>query len=247
MKKYKYDVALSCAGEDSKIVGIINELLRSKGFETFFYKEHQYELTGQHKYVYLEKVFNEECSLAVAFVSENYIKKYDTMFEADVVISRMKKENSNCLIPLYLEKDIELPGLDEDIIYYHYKNVIDTVDLIKEKVQKSNQSNNEIPTVSLEPSGNLVTATFSKQVYATSSGSGALEASDFAVSANNGTITHEVSHIAGSETATITITYSGLNTGDTCHTAVALRSNSAFDEYGNPCNQTSYNFTYTQP
>jgi len=103
------------------------------------------------------------------------------------------------------------------------------------------------PTVSFSNSGGTVTVTFSEGVYSTAAGSGALAESDFAVSANNGTISYAVAHTAGATTATVTITYGGLSTGDTSSTAVTLYSSSAYDAAGNVCSSGTTNFTYTAP
>ena len=247
MKKYKYDVALSYAGEDVEIVESVYQILCEEGIDVFFAPECQDELVGAHMDRVLYRKFNNECFFIAAFISDSYINKRPTMLEAKIAINRNKNEKRECLIPFCLEKGVKLPGLNEKIIYLDDNNEVEIADLIIKKVRNLKQLDAENPTVAFSVSGNVVTASFSKSAYSTSSGNGALDKSDFAVSTNNGTITYEVSHIAGSKTATITITCSGLNTGDTCNIAVVLYSNSAFDEYGNLCQQRSHNFTYTQP
>ena len=114
-------------------------------------------------------------------------------------------------------------------------------------VTLGDSTDSSAPTVSFGVTSNVVTVTFSEGVYSTKSKSGALDKTDFAVSGNNGTVTYEVAHSAGSKTATITITYGGLSTGNTSNTAVTLYSSSAYDAAGNGCSSSTTNFTYTAP
>ena len=114
-------------------------------------------------------------------------------------------------------------------------------------VTLGDSTDSSAPTVSFGVTSNVVTVTFSEGVYSTNSKSGALDKTDFAVSGNNGTLTYEVAHTAGSKTASVTITYGGLSTGDQSNTAVTLYSSSAYDAAGNACASGTTNFTYTAP
>ncbi len=246
MSNYKYDVALSYASEDINIVKRVNKILKEEEINVFYAPDYQSKLVGKDKDISFYRVFKKESLFVALLVSKDYIVKDDPMNEAKVAMSRKE----DCLIPIYLDKNVSLPGLDEDIIYYIETNEAKIADLIIEKIQEHKKVSKEntkhvMPTVSFAHTANTVTATFSKPVYSTPNGSGILNASCFIISADNGSPTFTVSHSGNN--VSITVAYSGLSLGDTVNTAIVLKANSAFDASGNACTQTSYNFTYTAP
>ncbi len=246
MKSYKYDVALSYASEDEKVVKRVWKILREENVCTFYAPDCQPNLVGQDKETFFYRVFKKESLFVVTFVSDKYVIKEDPMFEANVAMSR----NDNSLIPIYLDADVSLPGLDKDINYYVETNEAKIADLIIKKIHRyrettSEKIDNVRPTLTFSNSANKVIVKFSKQVFSTSNNTGSLDASDFSVTADRGNPTFSISH--SGDIVTIIISYTGLSTGDKACTAILLKANSAYDEFGNVCSQKSYNFTYITP
>ncbi len=245
MKKYKYDVALSYASEDVDFVNAVYEILCSENIDVFFAPKFQHNFLGEGMNRLLYEVYKKESLFVAAFVSESYINKEKPMYEAEIAIERREEENRSCILPIYLEKNIKLPGLDKDIAYIEGKSKVFVANTIRKKIHEYKKLHEIKPKVEFADKANAVTAEFSEPVYSTPDGHGILDESCFSVTANDGNPTFKASHL-GSK-VTITITYSGLSSGDTAHTAVTLYSNKAFNEVGIPCDQKGHNFTYTQP
>ncbi len=103
------------------------------------------------------------------------------------------------------------------------------------------------PTVSFSggTSTKTITATFSENIGSSSDGTGSLDTGDFYISGGY-SVTIDSASSSG-KTATIVISFTGMNPGDASICALTLKADSAYDAAGNACSQTAYNFTYTEP
>lgn len=117
---YKYDIALSYAGEQKAYVSRVCRILKMKGLSVFFADDQQEELTGIDMTTKFYDVFHNQCFLIAAFVSDEYLKKDITMHEATIGKMRSREEKRNCLIPVYFG-EARLPDFNPDINYLSAK------------------------------------------------------------------------------------------------------------------------------
>lgn len=136
MGKYKYDIALSFAGEDRTYVDVIANKLKNKGIKVFYDKFETSNLWGKDLYQYLSHVYKDNARYCVIFVSNFYKNKVWTRHELRNAQNRAFVENKEYILPIFLE-DIELDGLNDTIGYIKTSEFSENeiVDLIIEKIQ----------------------------------------------------------------------------------------------------------------
>lgn len=113
---FSYDLAVSYAGEQEKLVSRVSKILETDGFKVFFAPEQESEFIAEDMITRFYRIYRYESRYVAAFVTEEYLRKDITMHEAATARLRRKAEGRNCLIPIYFG-DVELPHLDLDIHY----------------------------------------------------------------------------------------------------------------------------------
>lgn len=107
--EHSFDVALSFATEDQKLVEQVYDYLRAEGLRVFFAPslEGQAVLSGKNQRQIFYQIFGWEARYAALFVSKNYLRREVPMEEARIAL--FKREGSGTAIPIYLEDDAVLP------------------------------------------------------------------------------------------------------------------------------------------
>jgi len=100
---YKYDVALSFAGEDSEHAIQVSELLRTQKVKVFDYKIKESEIWGKDLYDYLARVYAEQSKYTVIFYSKHYANKPWTNHERQAAQSRALVESREYILPVKLD------------------------------------------------------------------------------------------------------------------------------------------------
>ncbi len=113
---FAYDVAISYASEQDRIVSRVVSILRMDGFRVFFAPDQESEYIAEDMIAQFYRVYRYESRYVTAFVTEEYLGKDVTMHEAKTAMLRRREEGRNCLIPIYFGKAV-LPQLDPDIHY----------------------------------------------------------------------------------------------------------------------------------
>ena len=113
---FSYDVAISYASEQEKIVSRVASILRVDGFRVFFAPDQESEYIAEDMIAQFYRIYRYESRYVAAFVTEDYLHKDITMHEAKTAMLRRQEEGRNCLIPIYFEKAV-LPHLGPDIHY----------------------------------------------------------------------------------------------------------------------------------
>lgn len=133
---HEYDVALSFAGENREYVRDIAQKLKAKKLKVFFDEFEETNLWGKDLYQYLHYIYKERSLFCVIFVSSSYIKKAWTRHELKAAQNRAFLDNTEYILPLLLEPDINLPGLPDTIGYVSTKDhtISQIVKMICEKV-----------------------------------------------------------------------------------------------------------------
>lgn len=118
---YKYDIALSFAGEDREYVQRVAERLREIGVKVFYDDFETTDLWGKDLYQHLSDVYGKQARYTVIFISRNYARKLWTQHELKQAQSRAFNENTEYILPAKLD-DTELPGLPSTIAYINISN-----------------------------------------------------------------------------------------------------------------------------
>ncbi len=73
--KFKYDIAVSFAGEDRSIVEKFVNALAANHISVFYDSWEQAQLWGKDLYQHLDMIYQQAAQYCVIFISENYVKK----------------------------------------------------------------------------------------------------------------------------------------------------------------------------
>jgi hypothetical protein len=135
-KIYKYDIALSFAGEDREYVEQVAILLKRYGVKVFYDKFEESNLWGKNLLDYLNEIYKDKARFTVMFISKHYRDKVWTNHERKSIQERAFKESSEYILPARFD-DTEIPGLYSTISYVNLqeKNPQEFVALILEKIQ----------------------------------------------------------------------------------------------------------------
>lgn len=119
-QKKKYDVALSFAGEDRKMVREFADRLTTLGYSVFFDEFEKAALWGADLSAELKRVYRDAARFCVIFISKYYVKKPWTNHERQAAISGAFKKRTAYILPIRLDKT-DLPGLPDTIGYLDIK------------------------------------------------------------------------------------------------------------------------------
>jgi len=114
--KFKYDIAVSFAGEDRAVVEEFVHALAANDVSVFYDSWEQAQLWGKDLYQHLDMIYQQAARYCVIFISENYVKKAWTKHELRSAQARAFQQNSEYILPIKLD-DTELPGLPSTIAY----------------------------------------------------------------------------------------------------------------------------------
>lgn len=107
-RSWKYDVALSYAGEDRVQARELAKRIQTAGYSVF-YDEFE-ELWGEDLSVKLHEVYGNQSRFCVILVSKHYLKKSWANVERKAVLARAMQQDTAYLLPIRLD-DSDLPGL----------------------------------------------------------------------------------------------------------------------------------------
>lgn len=141
-QKFKYDVAVSFAGEDRAVVEKFVNILASNHVSVFYDSWELADIWGKDLYQYLDMIYSQAAHYCVIFVSSSYIKKAWTKHELRSAQARAFQQNSEYILPIKLD-DTELPGLPETISYIdvRHKKIDEVASLLLKKLNVPNTSN----------------------------------------------------------------------------------------------------------
>jgi hypothetical protein len=120
-RPFRFDVALSFAGEDRGYARKLEELLRAEGLRVFFDGEQQANLWGQDLKRRLADIYTKDSRYCILLVSVHYKEKRWTQYEWKLLHRRLtedfrKRRNDPAVLPVRLD-DSELEHLPEDCAY----------------------------------------------------------------------------------------------------------------------------------
>ncbi len=112
---YKYDVALSFAGEQRTYVEKVALSLKRLGISFFYDNDNQVDLWGKNLIKYLSDVYINQSKYCVIFISKEYCKKNWTIFESEAAeernfFSHDFEKYQQYILPVRFDNS-EIPGL----------------------------------------------------------------------------------------------------------------------------------------
>jgi hypothetical protein len=137
-KKFRYDVAVSFAGEDRALAKELADHLRDYRLKVFFDDYVQPELIGKDLYSHLAAIYSNECLYCIVLISKNYLqKKWPYKVELPAAQERNLTDTEEYILPLLLD-DTEVPGIGKTIGYVDIRTIMvkDAAKLIAKKVLK---------------------------------------------------------------------------------------------------------------
>jgi TIR domain len=115
--RYKYDVAISFAGEQRHYAEELATILRTHNVQVFYDSFEQAELWGKNLFEHLFIVYSEESRYCIVFVSAEYASKMWTVHERRAAQERVLKERAvEYLLPIRVDHT-RLPGLPDTVAY----------------------------------------------------------------------------------------------------------------------------------
>lgn len=115
-KKYKYDIALSFAGEDRAYVEKVAKYLTDKGIRVFYDTYEQVELWGKDLYTHLADVYQNKAQYCIIFISKFYKEKLWTSHEMRAAFARAFSSSSEYILPARFD-DTEIIGINYTLGY----------------------------------------------------------------------------------------------------------------------------------
>ena len=114
--EYKYQVALSFAGEDRIYAQRLTKILKEKGISVFYDQYEQAELWGKDLYQHLQSVYRDKAQFCVVFLSQAYAQKLWTRHELKQAQERAFREHREYILPVRID-DTNIPGISETTGY----------------------------------------------------------------------------------------------------------------------------------
>lgn len=115
-EKNVFDVVLSFAGEDSRLVEQIADYLEFFGVKVFYSEWERHKLVGEDLYAYLADIYRKRAKYCVIFVSKHYVRKAWPRHERKFAQARAFETETAYIIPIKVD-DTECPGIPPTIGY----------------------------------------------------------------------------------------------------------------------------------
>ncbi len=157
---YKYDVALSFAGEDRKYVEEVAFFLKKKNIAVFYDYFEEEALWGKNLISYLEEIYTNKSKYCVVFISQYYVQKEWTCYESAAAMVRLLNSNmkqKEYLLPVKFD-ETKVSGVLSTIGFIDGKKKTpdELGNLIIKKLHTSDLKNSELMSIELFKN-NLIT------------------------------------------------------------------------------------------
>lgn len=109
--RYKYDVAVSFAGNDRSVVEKFVEMLEERDLKVFYDFNQQAELWGKDLRRGLARIYGEQAQFMIICLSDDYPERDWTTFEYEVGRNAASKRTEDYLLPLIVGNRPPITGL----------------------------------------------------------------------------------------------------------------------------------------
>lgn len=114
--EFKYDIAISFAGEERKIAEKIAQELSKNSIKVFFDDFEKEVLWGKNLYDHLSYIYGKSARYCVMLLSNHYAEKTWTNHERKIAQARAFREKYEYILPIRID-NTEIPGLLETVGY----------------------------------------------------------------------------------------------------------------------------------
>jgi tetratricopeptide (TPR) repeat protein len=136
-QSFKYDVAISFAGEDRDVAESVVKALKARTISVFYDADETAELWGTNLVDGLTRLYHKEARFALMLVSRHYAQKTWTKLERKAIQARAFMQDDPYLLPLKIDYT-ELEGILPTDGYVEWKNNPEYIaDLIQKKLGKT--------------------------------------------------------------------------------------------------------------
>ncbi|MCH8010614.1 MAG: TIR domain-containing protein [Candidatus Marinimicrobia bacterium] len=144
---YKYDFAISFAGEERKIAESLALKLIEKGIRVFYDNFELHKLWGEDLAEKLYRIYSEESKYCIILVSEKYLEKMWTTHERKSALQKQITQKGRYILPIRID-EVSLPGLPDTIGYINFKEhtIVQIVELAQLKLGLPGSDTKEIVT-----------------------------------------------------------------------------------------------------
>lgn len=140
-QNYRYDVALSFAGEDRKYAEELAQVLKNRHNIGVFYDDYEKAtLWGRNLYTGLSEVYKKQARFCIMFLSQHYAQKLWTNHEREAAQARAFQEKEEYILPIRLD-NTEIPGILPTIGYLKWSNADSIADAIVKKLEQETPTN----------------------------------------------------------------------------------------------------------
>ncbi|MFQ5447573.1 MAG: TIR domain-containing protein, partial [Saprospiraceae bacterium] len=98
--EYKYQIALSFAGEDRAYVDKVAELLKENDISVFYDKFEQVDLWGKDLGIHFDYIYRRQSQYFIPFISAHYKEKIWTNYEVRTAIARAIENKEEYILPV---------------------------------------------------------------------------------------------------------------------------------------------------
>jgi hypothetical protein len=133
---FRFDFAISYAGEEKGIAKDLFQLLQDNGAKVFFAENEKVYLFGKSLISELDYIFGPYTKFVIPIVSEHYIQKYWAKYEFNTAKREEGKRGFEFILPIRLD-DVILEGLEEDVVYIDVRKegLLDTAEIMMKKLR----------------------------------------------------------------------------------------------------------------
>ena len=131
---YEYDAALSFAGADREVAGVIATIATANDLRVFFDEQHLSESWGKNLIEYLGEIYYRKSQFCVILVSREYCDKAYTNLERRRALDRALESKVEYILPVVLD-DSWIEGLPRVTAYFDLRQK-SSIDVGKALVQK---------------------------------------------------------------------------------------------------------------
>src|SRR4051794_24576657 len=113
-KSYKYDAALSFAGEDRRHAEALSRQLRRLGLSVFYDADQQARLWGRSTREF-DEVYGAQSRYVIPLISKHYISKDWPRYEFETAKREERRRRNEFILPIRVD-DSRMLGLRDDVI-----------------------------------------------------------------------------------------------------------------------------------
>ena len=166
--EYKYDLAISFAGEQRNLAEIFARRLDASGYSIFYDEFQQAELWGRDLSVALGNVYSREARYCLIVLSTDYVAKPWTNHERQNAISEFIRRRSEYILVLKID-EVDLPGFPSLIGYISFDRFGEDgiYKLLLQKLGRPNHANmlSHLDSNDTERAREIIEACFRRAIY----------------------------------------------------------------------------------